>query len=146
MVLDIHLEVKDDSLTRFATLLSHNSNTRIIWDHAGWCNTGLATADVISVLMAAHPNLYLSLKMRDGANAACSPTDNGNLKSEWYTLLTTYADRIMVGTDAKYWSSTYSLDTELSGSYASLDNMLKQLPADTALKIRNGTAKALFGL
>jgi predicted TIM-barrel fold metal-dependent hydrolase len=150
MVLDIHAEATDTSLPQLATLLSHNTNTRIIWDHAGWSNSGGATAAVISGLMATHPNLYLSLKMRgynSGTDVNCSPVDSsGNLKTEWNTLLTTYADRIMVGTDAKYWSDSTAISDELSGSYNKLDNMLKQLPSDTVLKIRNSTAKALFGL
>jgi hypothetical protein len=146
MVLDIHMEATVTTLSEFANLLAHNTNTKIIWDHAGWCNTGQATATVISGLMAAHPNLYVSLKMRQN-NTVCSPTDsNGILKSDWQTLLTTYADRIMVGTDAKYWFDSSTISDQLSGSYTLLDNMLKQLPGDTAQKIRTGTAKALFGI
>jgi hypothetical protein len=154
MVLDIHFEARETTLAEFATLLSHNTNTRIIWDHAGWCNVdpvqpnpAQANAATISGLMAAHPNLYLSLKMRKNA-PLCSPTDSSdNLRSEWQTLLTTYADRIMVGTDAKYWSDpATTLGDELKSSYNKLDSMLKLLSPDTAQKIRNGSAKALFGL
>ena len=140
------MEATVTTLSEFANLLAHNSNAKIIWGHAGWCNTGQATATVISGLMAAHPNLYVSLKMRQN-NTDCSPTDsNGILKSDWQTLLTTYADRIMVGTDAKYWFDSSTISDQLSGSYTLLDNMLKQLPGDTAQKIRTGTAKALFGI
>jgi hypothetical protein len=61
-------------------------------------------------------------------------------------LLTTYADRIMVGTDAKYWQTPgITLAEELAGAYTLLDNMLKLLPADAAQKIRSGTARTLFG-
>ena len=147
MVLDIHLEATSTTLAEFATLLAYNTKTKIIWDHAGWSNTQLATAAVFSQMLADHPNLYLSLKMRSNSTqGAGSPTDsNGNLKSEWRTLLTTYADRIMVATDAKYWQvSGTTIETELAGTYTLLDNMLKLLPADTAQKIRNDTAKALF--
>jgi hypothetical protein len=149
MVLDVHLEATGTTLAQFANLLNHNTNTKIIWDHAGWSNSGGATASVISGLMATHPNLYLSLKMRgynSGVSTDCSPVDsNGILKNEWKTLLTTYADRIMVGTDAKYWSDTSAIADELDGSYTKLNNMLIQLPSVTLLKIRNGTAKRLFG-
>jgi Amidohydrolase len=146
MVLDIHLEATDTTLAEFANLLSHNTNTRIIWDHAGWSNSGFATAAVFSQMLADHPNLYLNLKMRSGAQlAAGSPTDdNGNLKPEWNTLLTTYADRIMVGTDAKYWGSPNTIDDELAGSYTLLDSMLRLLPPETAQKIRKDTATTLF--
>jgi hypothetical protein len=149
MVLDIHMEATDTTLTQFANLLNHNTNTKIIWDHAGWSNSGGATASVISGLMAAHPNLYLSLKMRgynSGTDPNCSPVDSsGNLKSEWQTLLTNYADRIMVGNDSKYWSDSTAIADELSSSYNRLNNMLQKLSAATQLKIRNETAKRLFG-
>ncbi len=149
MVLDVHMEATADTLPEFEALLDHNTSAKIIWDHAGWSNTTntcQATATVISGLMAAHSNLYISLKMR-GYNNTCSPTDSsGNIKGDWYTLITTYADRIMVGTDAKYWFDSTSISDQLSGSYASLDTLLNQLSYDTAQKIRNGTAKALFGI
>jgi hypothetical protein len=146
MVLDVHMEANDTTLSEFATLLAHNTSAKIIWDHAGWCNTGLATVSGISRLMATYPDLYISLKMRVN-NTACSLTDtNGKLTSDWQTLLETYADRIMVGTDAKYWFDTSTLSDQLSGSYSLLDNVLNQLPPDTAQKIRNGTARALFGI
>lgn len=149
MVLDVHMEVEatGTKLAELSTLLTYNPNTRIIWDHAGWSSSGLATAAVFSQMLADHPNLYLSLKMRGNSNlGAGSPTDgSGNLKGEWRTLLTTYADRIMVGTDAKYWENSGTILAEdLAGAYTLLDNMLKLLPADRAQKIRSGTARTLF--
>lgn len=151
MVLDLHIEATSTTLPQLATLLSHNTNTKIIWDHAGWSNIdslSLATASVISQLLADHSNLYLSLKMRaDQEGKDFSPVDSsGNIKSEWSTLLTTYADRIMVGTDAKYWTSSSTVETDFEASYSLLNAMLEQLPSETAIKIRNGTATALFGL
>lgn len=151
MVLDIHMEETAEKLTELSNLLSHNTTTKIIWDHAGWSNTGGATAAVFSQMLADHPNLYLSLKMReddDGTLAAGSPTNSdGTIKSEWETLLTTYAGRIMVGTDAKYWTNRgKTMETELDGAYTLLNAMLEQLPSETALKIRYTTAMKLFGL
>jgi hypothetical protein len=150
MVLDIHVEATTTTLTQFATLLSHNTSTKIIWDHAGWTNlsTSTATAAVFSQMLADHSNLYLNLKMRDGqAGADTSPVDSdGNIKSEWLTLLTTYADRIMVGTDAKYWTDSGTAQEVFDSAYSTLNAMLEQLPSETAVKIRKGTAQTLFGL
>lgn len=150
MVMDVHVEATTTTLTQLATLLSHNTNTKIIWDHAGWTNldTSLATAAVFTQMLADHPNLYLSLKMRAGEEGGnTSPVDSaGTIKSDWLTLLTTYADRIMVGTDAKYWSSSATVESLFDASYTSLNAMLEQLPSATAVKIRATTARTLFGL
>lgn len=149
MVLDLHIEATAVTIPELALLLDFNPNTKIIWDHAGWSNTGLATAAVFTQMLADHPNLYLNLKMRasqDGEDT--SPVDSsGNLKSEWLTLLTTYADRIMVGTDAKYWTDPSStIQEDFDDGYSALNAMLLQLPAATAAQIRSGTATTLFGL
>ncbi len=82
----------------------------------------------------------------EGGNTSPVGSD-GTIKSEWLTLLTTYADRIMVGTDAKYWSSSsVSVQDDFDSSYSSLNAMLEQLPSETAVKIRETTARTLFGL
>lgn len=150
MVMDIHAEATATILTQFATLLSHNTDTKIIWAHAGWTNldTSVATAAVFTQMLADHPNLYLDLKMRAGEEGGdTSPVDSaGVIKSEWLTLLTTYADRIMVGTDAKYWSSSATVEALFDPSYSSLNAMLEQLPSATAVKIRATTARTLFGV
>ncbi len=151
MVMDLHIEATDTTLADLATLLSYNTNTKIVWDHAGWSNlsTSLATAAVFSQMLADHANLYLSLKMRTGEEGGnTSPVDSaGTIKSEWLTLLTTYADRIMVGNDTKYWSgSSVSVQDDFDSAYSSLNAMLEQLPSATAVQIRADTAKELFGL
>lgn len=151
MVMDVHCEATETTLVQLATLLSYNTNTKIIWDHAGWSNmvdTSLATAAVFSQMLADHANLYLSLKMREGQEGAnTSPVDSdGTIKNEWYTLLTIYADRIMVGNDAKYWNSSATPAADFDSSYPPLNAMLEQLPSETAVKIRAGTARTLFGL
>jgi predicted TIM-barrel fold metal-dependent hydrolase len=150
MVIDLHVEATTTTLTQLATLLSHNTNTKIIWDHAGWTNltTSLATAAVFSQMLADHANLYLSLKMRAGEEGeSTSPVySDGTIKSDWYAMLTTYADRIMVGNDAKYRDSAATVEQAFESSYSPLNAMLEQLPSATAVQIRYGTAKTLFGL
>lgn len=150
MVLDVHVEATATTLEQLATLLSYNTNTKIIWDHAGWTNlsTSTATAAVFSQMLVDHVNLYLSLKMRSGEEGGTtSPVNSdGTIKSEWLTLLTTYADRIMVGTDAKYWNSSDTVEDTFDSSYSSLNAMLEQLSSETAVKIREDTARTLFGL
>ena len=67
--IDIHLEATKESLAQFERLLAHNPKTKIIWSHAGWSNTGLATPELIKRLMSQYPNLYSSIKYRRAGEA-----------------------------------------------------------------------------
>lgn len=51
------------NLAAFERLLDHNPNARIVWVHAGADGTGLRGPDLIGRLLAAHPNLYVQLRM-----------------------------------------------------------------------------------
>lgn len=150
LVLDIHLEATSETLGQFMDLLEHNRNTKIIWEHAGWSNTGITTAELLSQMMGENSNLYLAVKLRKPEtterNAAHPLDETGMIKSEWLNLLTTYPDRIMVGTDVKYWSSDISLEEEISGKINAIKKLLNQLPTEIAQFIGSETAKSLFGL
>lgn len=135
---------------QFMDLLEHNRNTKIIWEHAGWSNTGIATAELLSQMMGENSNLYLAVKLRKPEtterNAAHPLDETGMIKSEWLNLLTIYPDRIMVGTDVKYWSSDISLEEEISSKINAIKNLLNQLSTEIAQFIGSETAKSLFGL
>jgi len=101
-------------------------------------------------MMAQHSNLYLSIKMRKTDSAELSagyPLDsNGNLHESWKSLINNYANRIMVGTDVKYWQdSSDSLDDTLSKQIKRIEKLLDALDETTALQIRNRSALKLFG-
>ena len=151
LVLDIHLEATSETLVQFLDLLKHNRNTKIIWEHAGWSNTGIATAELLSQMMGENSNLYLAIKLRKPKTpelkAAYPLNDEGTIRSEWLNLLTTYADRIMIGTDIKYWNlDDYSLEMEIASVINPIKDLLNQLPTEIAQLISSVTAKNLFGL
>ncbi len=150
LVLDIHFEATSETLGQFTDLLEHNRNTKIIWAHAGWSNTGIATAELLSQYMEKNSNLYLALKLRKPKTTeekTAYPLDEaGMIKSKWLNLLVTYPSRIMVGTDVKYWSSNISLEEEISGKINAIKNLLNQLPTEIAQLIGSETAKSLLGL
>jgi predicted TIM-barrel fold metal-dependent hydrolase len=151
--IDLHMEATEAAVTQLESLLAHDRDAKIIWDHAGWSNTGLATAASLSALMAAHENLYLSVKLRESdteeleAGAPLDPT--GTLKTEWAELIEAYADRIMLGTDVKHWQEqggqVATPADVLISTWESVDSFLDQLPEETARKVKHDTAAELFG-
>ena len=150
LVLDIHFEATSETLAQFTDLLEHNRNTKIIWAHAGWSNTGAATAELLSQLMGENSNLYLALKLRkpktNEAKAAHPLDETSTIKSKWLNLLTTYPGRIMVGTDVKYWNSNITLEEEITDKITVMKELLSQLPTETVQLIGSETAKIIFGL
>lgn len=154
LVIDIHMELTQSNVSQLENLLAHNRDTKIILDHAGWSNSGYATAEILAALMAAHSNLYLSLKLREADSAeltATSPFETENtLKSEWLSLLSTYSARIMIGMDVKYWQSQNGAvsnpATALGQLVPSYETLLSQLPSEAAADIRRETAIRILGL
>ncbi len=150
MCLDVHLEWNGTTKEEFEVLLAHNRNTKIIWDHSGWTTTGEATASAFSEMLAAHSNLYLSIKLRrpeDENYRKGNPFDSsGILRKDWLNLLKAYPDRIMVGMDSKYWSDGATPQSTLSFQTPLYAEFFFQLPKEVAEAIANGTAGTLFNL
>lgn len=91
-----------ENITGFETLLSHNRNAKIIWDHVGWDTVGQRTASLTRSLLEKHSNLYLSIK-HTGVTGQNAIVDlQGNLDDEWVQLLTNYSDHFILGSDQFY--------------------------------------------
>ena len=152
MVLDIHVESEDEKMDQFEELLEYNENTKIIWDHVGWQN--VEQDDLVSLLaqmMADHPNLYMSMKIRDDKSEVAtenSPIDSdGNLETDWYEFFVNYGDRIMLGSDNKYWQDDgKDEDYYFKKGTETIQELLDQLPEATATQIYYQTATDLFGI
>jgi Tat protein secretion system quality control protein TatD with DNase activity len=144
--IDVHMEATDETIAGLAKLLDYNENTTIIWDHAGWSNTGKATPEVLGKLMKDHPNLYSSIKLRKPETeemAAVSILDqNGTIKKDWLKLFTDYPDRFMIGTDIKFGFGDDSNNTQLIEMHR---DFLGQLPQEIAKKIGTENGGAVFG-
>ena len=102
-------DVVHENLTAFATLLDHNTAARWVWTHAGADHIGDMTVDLLRVMLDAHDNLYLAIKVTPGAGGNLvegnRPVDlNGDLRPEWLQLITDFSDRIMLGSDAFFGS------------------------------------------
>ncbi len=152
MVIDLHLEMTATTKTELEELLARNRSVNIILEHAGWSTYGTATAAILDSLMSAFSNLYLALKhcqhaLPAGINA-CYLDSTGTMRPEWATLLSTYADRIMIGTDAKYWSDATPVATTMSDEFRPDLQAVMNYFRGTATKaaIAGGTARTLFRL
>jgi hypothetical protein len=88
------------NIPAFERLLAYNRNTKIIWAHAGWCNTGRRTPALCAELLEKHSNLYMSFKIgRDSMQETRPLTEDLRIKSEWLNLIRTYPDRFLIGSD-----------------------------------------------
>jgi amidohydrolase family protein len=102
---DIHMEATAKTIAELERLLAHNPKTKIIWEHAGWSNTGLATSEAIASLMRRYPNLFSSIKYREvktETQAQIRLLDrNGTLAPAWKSLFEEFSTKFFVGTDVK---------------------------------------------
>ncbi len=130
------------NIDAFEKLLAHNPKTQIIWAHAGWDNTGHRTVDLMRRLLAAHPNLFMSIKISRGSlSPETVPLDKRRkLRPEWLLLLSDFPDRFILGSDAKY--RTGEGDRFKSGVKLLLD----QLPIYLARRVGSDNPRALFSL
>jgi len=132
-------ETFPEDIAALETLLSHNRRARIVWVHAGWDNTRYRTVELMHRLLRDHPNLYMNIKFRN--RLANRPLDAiGQLKPEWLTLIRSFQDRIMIGTDAKYPDDQ---DLETLPLHRAL---LNQLPPDLARKVGYLNAVRIYNL
>ena len=147
MPLDIHIEPDANTLPGFETLIAHNPKTKIIFDHAGWYNTGEATPELFRNLLKKYPNLYSSIKLRkprgEGQEKVAILDNNQKIKSDWLALFKQFPDRFTIGTDTKFGLGNSEADAhELLGL---VNTFLTQLPDDLAQKIALDNAKSIFG-
>ncbi len=126
-------------------LLAHNRGANIIWAHLGWDNTGYRTPELCARLLAAHPNLYMSLKLtRRGLPPGRPLARGGRLKPAWLALFRRFPDRFIIGSDQFHLSPQIGrrLPKGLPGVLALLD----ALPPELRQQIGRDNARRLFRL
>ena len=133
------------NIAAFERLLAHNPRAKIIWDHAGWDNTGYRTPELCRRLLQAHANLYMELKL-DPQDVEMNPPlvngASGPIKPEWLKLFQDFPDRFIIGSDQHYpmpnqpgiqrWQEVVLL--------------FNQLPADLRSKFGTGNAARIYHL
>ena len=130
------------NIDAFERLLAHNPRAKIIWAHAGWDNTGHRTAELCRRLLAAHPNLYMDVKidpLKPGLNSPLADGASGAIKPEWLKLFQDFPDRFVVGTDQHY-------PEPLPGPqrWLAIVLLLNQLPDGVRQKVARKNAESLY--
>lgn len=141
--IDIHMQADDSNVAVLERLLDHNSGTIIIWDHAG-DHTQNANPDLLRKLLAAHKNLYTSIKVRTEekqTQGGIVTKDGGVLTEKWKNLITDYPDRFIIGTDVKL--GIRPDEIRFVDIHRSL---LSQLPADVAQKVAQDNPIRIFNM
>lgn len=141
--IDIHMQADDSNAAALERLLDHNPDAIIIWDHAG-DHTQNANPDLLRRLLAAHKNLYTSIKIRTEEKqqqGGIVTKDDGVLTEKWKNLITDYPDRFIIGTDVKL--GIRPNEIRFVDIHRSL---LSQLPPDVALKVAQDNPMRIFNL
>ena len=124
----------------FERLLAHDPRARIIWAHAGWDNTGYRTPALCRRLLAAHPNLYMDVKIdpaRPGRNPPLAA--DGGVEPAWLELFREFPDRFVVGTDQHYPEPPAAAQR-----WEAVVRLLDQLPADLRRMLATENARRLY--
>jgi len=147
--IDVHMEATAETIKGLESLLDHNVNTKIIWDHTGWSHTvnktayysDMATAKLMGQLMEKHPNLYSSIKIRKENQNSLIYIFNSNseITPEWMAVLVKYSDRFMMGSDIKP-----GIDADQFPIIKDHRKFLSQLPSDILKKIERENAEKIF--
>lgn len=123
----VHVHTAESGIRR---LLANNSDTHVLWAHAGLS----VSREAVAELLDRFPNLFAELSHR----ADIAP--NGKLAPDWLALFERHPDRFMIG------SGTYRNDLWYQYRFilASHRRWLQQLPPALAERIGNQNARKLF--
>lgn len=150
---DLNPDVLPGTIPALETLLSHNREASIVWQHIGWDNTGFMTVELLRQLLDVHPNLYLALKIEDrpfqvGTSRVPMPNrivdSAGQIDPAWLVLITDYPDRIMIGADE--FVGVEDRATHGVPSFTQTWAILAQLPPEVAQLVGRENAARVYGL
>jgi len=142
------------NLPAFERLLAHNRKAVFVWAHSGSDMLGFWTTELSQKLLAAHPNLHMSLRMAPGRAPENHPlTKAGEIRPNWLKLLQMFPDRFVIGGDQFFVSPSI----RGSGPGVAFSKMaafnrerskifLAALPADLGRKIAFENAVRLYKL
>lgn len=133
----------------FERLLAYNRKARIVWAHAGRDILGDWTVELSRQMLAAHPNLFMSIALFPRPPFGATPqnfpmTQEGAIKPEWLALLADFPDRFTVGNDPFYAS------TRMMGRRPPMSAMSRRfvnaLPQPVANAIAHANAARIYRL
>ncbi len=136
----------------FERFVAHNRDARIVLAHAGWDVTGQWSAALSRRLLAAHSNLYMSLKITGlatrGKNRMMTAGNPPSVNAEWLSVFEDFPDRFVIGSDS-FFAEQGARGRAPGGmtQFRGQQNVafLKALPPALAQRIAVDNAVALYG-
>lgn len=122
-------------------LLVHNRAANIVLAHFGNDVTGQWSNEATRRLLAAHPNLYMSIMLFP--QVGNSPLAEQPVAASWISLIREFPDRFVIGTDSFFGSGGNKNSTYKP---AAVYRFLAGLPEDVRGKIARENAVRLYGL
>lgn len=135
-----------ENITAFERFVSHNRDAKIIWAHAGWCNTGHRTPELCRRLLSKHSNLYMSFKISPEGKKSIRllNSDKTAIKPEWLKLINDFPNRFIIGTD-QFYGPPGSKQIGPQKTEA-MFRFIKLLPSDLSKKMCWDNPKQIFNL
>jgi hypothetical protein len=129
-------------------LLAHNRGARVVWAHVGWDNTGFRSPEISRRLLAAHSNLFMSVKLasNDMAPENRPLTPSGAVKPEWLALFREFPDRFVIGSDTFYNAVDNDRSTPGDGGLDEVRRFVDALPEDVRRPIAYANAIRIYRL
>lgn len=132
--------------TAFERLLAHNRKAKIVWSHVGFEPIHTRNPQVVTEMLQAHPNLYMSFRLnRTGPRNTMALDPSGKLRGSWLALVQAFPDRFMLGSDVFYAPSGLSRGSSEEGM-DNLRSLIEQLPPELAVKVASENAARLYKL
>jgi len=128
----------------FERLLARNPRARIVWEHGGWDNTGFRTPELCRRLLAAHPNLFMEIKIDPqgpGLNSPLAGGASGSLKPQWLALLQEFPTRFVLGSDQHF-----PMPHDAEQRWEGVVRFLNELPPDLRRRIAGENATRIYKL
>lgn len=130
----------------FERLLAHNRKAKIVWSHVGFEPINTRSPQVVTEMLQAHPNLYMSFRLnRSGPRNTMALEPSGQLRAGWLALVQAFPDRFMLGSDVFYAPAGLSRGSSAEGM-DNLRSLIEQLPPELALKVASENALRLYKL
>jgi len=135
-----------ENITAFERLLDHNRKAAIIWQHAGWDNTGSRSVQLMRRLLNDHPNLFLALKMSPlSVFKQHDPVQRGaGLRPEWRALIASHPDRFVLGSD--YFAPAPGFNRRRPPNLQPALRIIELLPPALKRKVAYENARRLYRL
>lgn len=138
----------DANLAAFGALLAHDRNANIVWMHVGWDNIGDMTTARLRTMLAAHPNLFMAIKMLDDPGPLQVAENRplyavGAIRDDWLDLIVDYPDRFLLGADEFFGEGGETIG---SPSTVGTWSILGELPDSVAVLVAGGNARSIYRL